>query len=173
MICPSADRFGVVLNVAVADAFPVSVNTHVAEPVQAPVQPANVDPALAVAVSVTGLPPVNIALHVVPQLMPAGLLVITPEPVPAVTTLSWYEEGAAAANVAVTDVAAVSVTEQVLVPLHPPPDQPVNVDPLLGAAVSTTAVPLVNPALHVAPQLMPVGALVTVPVPVPAGTTVS
>jgi len=48
-----------------------------------------------------------------------------------------------------------------------PPLQPVNVDPVAGVAVKVTAVPLVNAVEQVAPQEMPVGALVTVPLPVP------
>src|SRR2546430_8336799 len=41
-----------------------------------------------------------------------------------------------------------------------------------GAAVSVTAVPLVKLAEQVAPQVIPTGELVTVPLPVPAGVTV-
>jgi hypothetical protein len=44
-------------------------------------------------------------------------------------------------NVAVTLVEALSVTLQVLVPLHPPPLQPANLEPELGLAVSVTLVP--------------------------------
>jgi hypothetical protein len=44
-------------------------------------------------------------------------------------------------KVAVTVVAAVIVTVQVLVPEHPPPDQPVKVYPLFGEAVKVTDVP--------------------------------
>jgi hypothetical protein len=62
---------------------------------------------------------------------------------------------------------------QVPVPLQPPPLQPENVEPAAGVAVKVTAVPLVNPAEQVLPQEMPVGALVTVPLPAPALLTVS
>jgi hypothetical protein len=55
----------------------------------------------------------------------------------------------------------------VLVPEQPPPDQPPNVEPVLGVAVSVTAVPLAKFAEHVVPQVMPVGELLTDPVPVP------
>jgi len=48
-----------------------------------------------------------------------------------------------------------------------------KVEPAAGAAVRVTVVPLVKLAEQVAPQLMPAGALVTVPVPVPALETVS
>jgi hypothetical protein len=75
-------------------------------------------------------------------------------------------------NVAVTAVAVVIVTVQVLVPLQPPPDQPVNVLLADGAAVSVTTVLALKPNTQVTPQLMPVGTEVTVPVPVPAGLTV-
>jgi hypothetical protein len=51
------------------------------------------------------------------------------------------------------------------------PLQPEKVDPGAGAAVSVTTVPELKPALHVAPQLMPAGEDVTVPLPVPAFVT--
>jgi hypothetical protein len=75
-------------------------------------------------------------------------------------------------NVAVTEVLAVRFTAHVPVPVHAP-DQPVNVEPVLAVAVSVTGVALAKLALHVVPQLMPEGLLVTVPVPVPALCTVS
>jgi hypothetical protein len=75
-------------------------------------------------------------------------------------------------NVAVTEVAAASVTLQVLVPVQPP-DHPANVELAFGAAVSVITVPLLKDALHVDPQLMPAGLLVTVPAPVPALCTVN
>jgi hypothetical protein len=59
------------------------------------------------------------------------------------------------------------------VPVHPPPDQPANVEPELGVAVSVTAVPLAKLALQVEPQVMPAGLLLIDPVPVPAVATVS
>src|SRR5438552_3394315 len=58
-----------------------------------------------------------------------------------------------------------------LVPLHPPPDQPLNTLPDAAAAVSVTVVPDVNDDEHVAPQLMPAGLLVTVPDPAPVFDT--
>jgi hypothetical protein len=39
------------------------------------------------------------------------------------------------------EVAAVTETVQVPVPEHPPPLQPVNVEPVAGVAVSVTEVP--------------------------------
>ena len=64
-------------------------------------------------------------------------------------------------------MAAVSVTVQVPVPEQPPPLQPEKVEPAAGVAVRVMAVPLANAAEHVAPQAMPTGLLVTVPLPAP------
>ena len=61
-------------------------------------------------------------------------------------------------KLALTDLAALIVREQVvLVPLQAPPHE-VNVAPALGVAVSVTLVPAVRLAEHVvppAPQAMP------------------
>src|SRR5207244_12644802 len=95
-----------------------------------------------------------------------GALVMVPVPAPALLTVSvkvWI------ANVAVTEVAALIVTVQVAVPEQPPPLQPAKVEPATGAAVKVTEVPLANAAAQVAPQAMPAGALVTVPLPARAG----
>ena len=73
---------------------------------------------------------------------------------------------------AVTDVAALSVTVHVPVPVQPPL-QPLKIEPAAGAAVKVTAVPLANAAAQVVPQEMPAGALVMVPVPAPLELTVS
>jgi hypothetical protein len=75
--------------------------------------------------------------------------------------------------VAVTLCAAVIVTAQVPVPEHPAPLQPPKMDPPSGVAVSVTTVPLANEAAHVAPQLIPAGLEVTVPVPAPVLLTAS
>jgi hypothetical protein len=78
------------LNVVVMDVLAVRVTVQllVLVPLHAPDQLANVDPVLGVAVSVTGVPMVKLALHVVPQLIPEGLLVMVPVPVPASCTVS-------------------------------------------------------------------------------------
>jgi len=73
----------------------------------------------------------------------------------------------------VTEVAALTVTVHVPVPVQPPPLQPVKLEPAAGAAVRVTAVPLANEAEHVAPHVMPAGALVMVPLPAPVLLTVS
>jgi hypothetical protein len=76
------------VNVAVTAAFPVKVTLQVLVPVQAPDQPANVELLFGAAVSVSMVPLVKLALQVAPQLIPAGLLVIVPAPVPALWTVS-------------------------------------------------------------------------------------
>ena len=63
------------------------------------------------------------------------------------------------------------MTLQAPVPLQAPP-HPANVEPDAGAAVRVTAVPLLKFALHVLGQLIPLGLLVTFPLPVPARVTV-
>jgi hypothetical protein len=53
------------------------------------------------------------------------------------------------------------------------PLQPVKVEPEAGVAVSVTLVPLSKSALHVVPQLIPLGNEVTVPLPFPVLLTLS
>src|SRR5213076_756951 len=77
------------------------------------------------------------------------------------------------AKVAVTAVAADTVTVQGPVPVQPPPLQPAKTELTLGVAVSTTTAPLAKLAVQLAPQLMSPGMLVTVPVPSPLRPTVS
>ena len=57
-------------------------------PVQAPDHPANVELLFATALSVTMVPLVKLALQVAPQLIPPGLLMTVPPPVPAGRTVS-------------------------------------------------------------------------------------
>ena len=75
-------------------------------------------------------------------------------------------------NVAVTFLAALMVTEHAPLPLQSPP-QLVNTEFVPAAGVRLTTVGLVKLEVHVAPQLIPAGLEVTVPVPVPAFVTVS
>ena len=76
------------LNVAVTDLAALIVTEQLPVPVQAPLQPAKVEPAAAVAVRVTTVPLVKFAVHVLGQLIPAGLLLTVPVPVPASVTVS-------------------------------------------------------------------------------------
>lgn len=73
-------------------------------PEQAPDHPAKIELVPALAVSVMDVPTLKLALHVCPQLMPAGALVTVPVPVPEFITVSCaVAVGAEALNVAVTD----------------------------------------------------------------------
>jgi hypothetical protein len=110
----------------------------------------------------------KLALQVVGQLIPAGLLDTEPVPVPARFTVkrSWLM-----LKVAVTCWLALSVTVHVeFVPLHAP-DHPANDEFVAGVSVNVTRVPILKLALHVGAQLIPAGLLETVPVPVPAKRT--
>jgi len=84
---------GACMKVAVTEAAAFMVTTQVPEPVQPPpLQPAKVDPADGVALSVTTVPDVNEVEHVVPQLMPEGELVTVPLPAPALLTMSAKDD---------------------------------------------------------------------------------
>src|SRR6266850_511950 len=75
--------------VAVTVVATVIVTVQVPVPVQPPpLQPVKVEPAAGAAVKVTEEPMVNEAVQVVPQEMPAGLLVTVPPPAPALETVS-------------------------------------------------------------------------------------
>jgi len=161
----------VIANVAVTARAALIVTLHAPVPVQAPLQPVNVEPVAGAAVRVTAAPLVNDAEQVLPQEMPVGVLVTVPLPAPALVTVSAKDDGKV--NVAVTDVAAFIVTTQVPVPAQPPPLHPLNVEPVVGVAVKVTTVPLVKACEQVAPQEIPAGELVTVPLPVPDFDTVS
>jgi hypothetical protein len=128
-----------------------------------PAQPAKDEFAAAVAVSVTSVEGSKAALQVCPQLMPEGLLVTLPLPVPAEATVNTGE----ALKLAMTEVFCIRVTPQAPVPLHAP-DQPAKNDFAVGEALSVTWVPLEKLAVQVEPQLMPAGLLLTVPPPPPA-----
>src|SRR5206468_565894 len=116
-----------------------------------------------------------------PQSTPAGALVTVPIPVPLGTTVTAK---LCTAKVAVTVVAAVTVTTQECVPVQASPLQPVKTDaaappphavqtaPAAGVAVSATGVPRTKLAVQLAPQSMPAGVLDTIPAPAPGLETV-
>jgi len=80
-----------VLNVVVTLLCALMVTWQVlAVPVHAPLHPVNVDPDLAVTVSVTTVPWAKSASHAVPQSIPAGLDVTVPLPVPVIPTFRAY-----------------------------------------------------------------------------------
>jgi hypothetical protein len=72
------------------------------------------------------------------QVIPSGLLVTWPDPVPVSETVNVSGAGE---NVAVTLCAVFTVTVHVPVPLQLAPDQPAKTDPVFAAAVSVTIVP--------------------------------
>ena len=96
------------LNVAVAAFAAVMVTPQVPVPLQAPLQPAKVEPVDAAAVSVTTVPLVKLALQALGQLIPLGLLLTVPDPVPANVTESAK---AGAVTVTVTEVEDVIAPE--------------------------------------------------------------
>src|SRR5438445_3340336 len=156
-------------NAAVTEVAAFIVTLQVPVPVQPPpLQPVKVAPAAGVAVRLTTVPVVKAVEQVAPQEIPAGALVTVPTPAPDLVTLSAKDD---CMKVAVTEVAAFIVTLQVPVPVQPPL-QPVKVEPAAGAAVKVTTVPVVKAVEHVAPQEIPAGLLVTVPLPAPALETV-
>jgi hypothetical protein len=162
------------LKVAVTFSLALSVTMQVGLLLQPPpFQPAKDEFAAAVAVSVTCVPVVKLALQVVPQLlMPEGLLVTVPVPVPPTLTVNrdvfWT-----GLKVAVTFSLALSVTAQVELLPQLPTFQPAKVELAPAVAVSVIAVPGPKLALQVVPQLMPKGVLLTLPVPEPLRPTVS
>jgi hypothetical protein len=79
---------GTVLNVPVTDVLLVSITLQVLVPLQAPDQPANTEPAFGVSARVTAVPLGKAALHTCPQVIPDGVLVIVPPPVPLTCALN-------------------------------------------------------------------------------------
>jgi hypothetical protein len=83
----------------------------------------------------------------------------------AETQVRLFDGSPPVVNAAETLSAALIVTVQPALPLQAPL-QPKKLMPWAGVAVSVTGVPLLKLALHVDGQLMPVGLLVTDPLPV-------
>jgi hypothetical protein len=154
-------------NVAVTAVFALSVTLHVPMPEHGePLQPAKEEPALATGVRVITVPESNSPEQVVPQLIPAGALVIVPLPAPALVSDNVNRGVGGGPKFATTDWFADIVTAQAPVPVHAPL-QPVKAEPAAGVAVRLTAAPDPNVEEQVVPQLIPVGRLVMLPVPVP------
>jgi hypothetical protein len=108
-------------------------------PEHAPDQPVKVVPVVADSDRITVVSWQNMKLQVLPQSMPAGLLVTDPLPVPATPTVSeyWFS----AVNVAVQDFAEVIETEVVPeVPLQSPL-QPLKTEQSEATAVTVALVP--------------------------------
>jgi hypothetical protein len=159
------------LKVALTDCAEFIVTLHAPVPLQAPPQPAKVEPESGVAAKLTTVPLAKLAEHVVPQEVPEGVLVTVPVPSPLLDTVR-VKGPAFVLKFAPTDFAASMVTLQAPVPVQAPL-QPANVEPESGVAVKFTTEPLSKLAEHVVPQEIPDGELATVPVPVPLFVTVS
>ena len=149
-----------------------------------PVGPMNVvkvELASAAAARVTVLPELNEPEQVPVVLPPLTALQEMPEPLmlpppltsPAAVELSCTFKETCRVNAAVTFVLSVRVTVQLPVPEQPPPDQPLKIEPLSAVAVRVTSEEVGKYAVQLAPQLMPVGVEVTVPLPVPVLVTAS
>lgn len=155
---------GASAKVAVTDWLEVMLKLQVPVPLQDPLQPSKIDPAAGTALSVTCVPLSNIALQELPQLIPAGLLVTVPPPLPARLTVSTGATATAkfAVNVWLLSKVMTQAPVPVQIPLHP-----MKTEPAAGVAVSVILDPEGKSALQVFPQLMPEGMLVTVPEPLP------
>ena len=128
------------LNVAVTVVAALIATVHVVpETVLHPLQLANVDPPAALAVRVTLVPLSYGSEQSAPQLIPAGLEVTVPLPLPVLVTVSTKRGGS---KVAVTVFAAFMVTVHVAPETVLQPLQPANVDPPEALAVRVTLVPL-------------------------------
>lgn len=142
----------------------------VALPVQAPVQPAKIEPAAGDAVNVTLLPSTYDSEQSAPQLMPTGDEVTVPEPAPERLTVSV--RAGSLSNLAVTARASETTVVQVSSVLVHTPVQPANKESAAGVAVNVTNAFGVNDEVQVEPQLMPAGFDDTVPAPSPDFVTV-
>jgi hypothetical protein len=158
--------FGLSTKSAFTVVFVVTVIVQPPVDVQPPPDhPVNVDAvafaALVVAASGISVPGSTDCVHALPQLMLPPVTVPLPSPVLLTVSVT------SCVNVAVTVRACVIDTVQAPVPgqLTPAPDHPLNPYPLCGVAASVTEVPELKDALHVPPQLMPLGFDITVPSP--------
>ena len=92
---------------------------------------------------------------------------------PPIATVRVKLEAVRRSKTAVTDVSEVRVSVHGPVPLHPPLLQPMKAEVSLGVAVSVTSAPLVKLPVQAVLQAIPVGLLVTVPLPLPELVTLS
>src|SRR6478736_4834842 len=118
-------------------------------PEQSPVQPAKPDE------------------QVAPQVIPAGLELTEPDPVPDFET---FRVSVFTVKVAVTEWAASIVTMQVPVP-EQSPVHPAKSELTSGVAVRVTTVPNAKSFVQVDPQSIPAGLEDTEPEPVPSVAT--
>ena len=98
----------------------VMVTEQAPVPVQAPLQPANVEPAPAVAVNATDEEEGKLDEQVAPQLIPDGALVTLPRVAALPDLVTVNEYWVPTWNVAVTALAALIATTQLVDPVHAP-----------------------------------------------------
>ena len=145
----------------------------------APLQPVKVELTSGAAWRITLVPDWNLAAQVRPQLMPAGLLVTVPPPVPPSGCTVSVKAGAKVAVTCFCAMPMLNVHGAVPVQLtnvlpEPVELQPVNTEFASGVAMSVTVEFSANAWSHVVPegtgavQFMIAGSLVTVPPPIPA-----
>ena len=149
------------MNVAVTTVSPHKSTVQSDVPVQLlPFQPTKADPACGTPESVTLVPQGYVALQ------PPPLQVTVPTPVPAnvIPRLGLAEE---VLKVAVIVWFVVTVTAQVALAVAQAPPQSAKVLFGAGTAVKVTTVPEDTVRVQVAPQLIPAGLEVMVPVPAP------
>jgi hypothetical protein len=163
----SSTAGGGVVKLATTVVARLIVTEQGAVPLQAPLQPAKVEPAAAAAVSVSFVPGATISSQSAPQAMPAGTLVTVPAPTFVTESVTGMR-----VKVAVTELAVLTVTVQDPVPLQRPL-QPANVEPAVGVAVRVSWVPGVTVSAQSLPHAIPGCELVTVPVPEPVFVTES
>ena len=161
-------------NVAVTAMLEFISTVHVPVPLQAPpLHPANTELPCGEAVRVTLDPVGNVLEQFGPQLIPDGELLTLPFPAPDLVRVR-VKLGAGEKVAETLTAAAPTVNVQVPVPEHPAPLQPAKTSAgLAGVAVNVTDVPLLKLDVQVGPQLIPAGALATVPDPVPDSVTVT
>ena len=165
------------LAAAVVLAPRVNVQLGFVPPAQGPPVQLAKRPVVGEADKVTEVPATKLAVHVAPQSIPAGELATLPVPpfwIFVTVSVNVPDEGGGGGGGSVDVLKAAAMvtlllicTEQEPVPVQPPPLQPAKTDPEAGTAVSVTVVPPENDREQVVPQLMPLGLLVTVPLPVP------
>src|SRR3954468_7923133 len=123
--------------------LPLDIATVQADPLteSQPVQPVKIDPNDAVGVSVTTVSITKSLAQPVPQLMPCGLEVTVPLPMPVLATVSVNRFSM---KLAVTDLAFAMPTVHVVPETASQPVQPVKLEVAVGAAVSVTCESLRN-----------------------------
>ena len=144
MLLVTKAKFGLSWNCAVTEVAADIGTTQGPAPEQAPVQPTKFESLetmlfSATAVRLTIVPELKRPTQTPPSgeqlLMPVGLELMVPNPLPEKKTLSWM-----GSNFAVTVYAWLMVTTQVPEPEQPPPLQPEKVELGLGIAVRVTTV---------------------------------